>query len=253
MGRSEAKPPVSSQCQPPSLPRAHARTSRGVASRGVVIPIPTIPVTSVPRIGASRPSSGDPASSQCTRYVALWSAPGTFWTRVTPQSACGPRLSRIAAAVSGSAGSSRAIVGAGIDVAVGTVLGDAAQARPRLGSRGVPWLDDGDEERDRDEDRAHDGRVRTATATWRPDRDRFEVDGGPRVHGGQPASGRSAGERDDPTLGIDGRLAAKALELGAGHLVAGVVAGADERRRLDVLEAELAAPPTFISANSSGW
>ena len=41
-----------------------------------------------------------------------------------------------------------------------------------------------------------------------------------------------AGEGDDPALGVERRLAAaERLELGAGDLVAGVVAGAHERRR----------------------
>src|SRR5882672_10393191 len=49
-----------------------------------------------------------------------------------------------------------------------------------------------------------------------------------------------AGQRDDATLRIECRLAAAhRLELGAGDLVTGVVARADERTRLDVLEAEV--------------
>ena len=58
----------------------------------------------------------------------------------------------------------------------------------------------------------------------------------PQPYGVDPGS---AAERDDPTLGVDGRLAAQALELGAGDLVASAIAGAHERPRLDVLEAEL--------------
>ena len=46
------------------------------------------------------------------------------------------------------------------------------------------------------------------------------------------------GVGDDPTLGIERRLAAEATELGPGHLVAGVVARPDERTRLDVPEPE---------------
>ena len=56
---------------------------------------------------------------------------------------------------------------------------------------------------------------------------------------GLPASASaSAGQRDDPAVGVDRRLAAQPLQLGAGHLVAGVVARAHERPRFDVLEAE---------------
>ena len=55
--------------------------------------------------------------------------------------------------------------------------------------------------------------------------------------------GASARGGNDPAVGVDRRLAAaEGLQLGAGDLVAGVVAGADERRRLDVLEAERRAP-----------
>src|SRR5712691_7076970 len=47
----------------------------------------------------------------------------------------------------------------------------------------------------------------------------------------------SAGGSDDPSVGADGRLASsKRLELGAGDLVASVVARADERSGFDVLE-----------------
>ena len=45
------------------------------------------------------------------------------------------------------------------------------------------------------------------------------------------------------------RAAARGL---LGHLVAGVVRGAHQRPRFDVLEAERQAS-AFISANSSGW
>ena len=44
--------------------------------------------------------------------------------------------------------------------------------------------------------------------------------------------------RHHAAVGVDRRLAAERLELGARDLVAGVVARADERARLDVLEAE---------------
>src|SRR5438093_12995186 len=56
---------------------------------------------------------------------------------------------------------------------------------------------------------------------------------------GSIATRISAGERNDSALRVDRRLAAApGLELGARDLVAGVVARADERARLDVLEAE---------------
>src|SRR6476661_5907868 len=49
----------------------------------------------------------------------------------------------------------------------------------------------------------------------------------------------SAGGGDDPSLGVERRLAAtERLELGARDLVAGVIARADERRGLDVPEPE---------------
>ena len=44
--------------------------------------------------------------------------------------------------------------------------------------------------------------------------------------------------RDDAALGVERGAAAQVAQLGAGDLVAGVVAGADERPGLDVLEAE---------------
>ena len=76
----------------------------------------------------------------------------------------------------------------------------------------------------------------SATATSsRSCGDRADGDGRAPVRAtGQPASG----PRDDPALGVDGRAAAELAELGAGDLVAGVVAGPDERPRLDVPEAQ---------------
>src|SRR5450759_3630089 len=47
-----------------------------------------------------------------------------------------------------------------------------------------------------------------------------------------------AGPGHDPTLGVQGRAPAERLIRGAGDLVSGVVAGPDERPRLDVPEAQ---------------
>src|SRR5687768_16679734 len=60
----------------------------------------------------------------------------------------------------------------------------------------------------------------------------------PRFRPGARIGAGSAGQRDDPALGVEGGLAAQPLELGARHLVARVVAGAHQRGRLDVLETE---------------
>jgi hypothetical protein len=54
--------------------------------------------------------------------------------------------------------------------------------------------------------------------------------------GFRPAS--SAGERDDPALGVKGGLAARGSQLRPRDLVTGVVRGAHQWRRLDMFEAE---------------
>src|SRR6185436_4800186 len=56
----------------------------------------------------------------------------------------------------------------------------------------------------------------------------------------RPGTGRGSARRGDhPALGIEGRLpAADGLQLRTRDLVPGVIAGADERRGLDVLEPE---------------
>ena len=112
---------------------------------------------------------------------------------------------------------------------------DHRDGRRRRRGRGgplVPRLDRRDGDRHHDADDTDDDRIDPPAS--RPEPDRVEVDAHRRD--------RSAREWDDPALGIDGRLAPCSLELGAGDLVARVVARPDERRGLDVLEPERRAP-----------